>query len=453
MTALPVALFTGTVLSLLCLWLFSPTSVAAEPLSVASPAPLQQSGNVSALRLNELMADNGGVVLDPANVTGGRDDWFEIYNPTGETLNLQGLYVTDSLIDLTKHQITESLTISPGGYLVIWADDEPFQGPNHVLFKFKNEGEAVALVDTDGATIIDSRVFGQQAKDISEGRLPDGSGDWVALSKPSPGAPNQIVPVYTDVLVAPTIPTPSEPIQVSATVTDDQIVERVILFYRVDEGNWRQIEMQENVATKYSAEIPGQDDGAVISYYLEAEGNDNEQSTFPRGAPDYNYKLLVGYEPPPLVINEIMASNATTLEDPDEPGEFPDWLELYNYGQETVSLDGFFLSDDPLEPTKYAIPAGLRMPAQTFLLFYIDDDGKQGPQHTTFKLGSKGESIGLYGPQGGAPIDVVRYGQQITDIAYGRYPDGETLGAKLCATPNFSNQLCDKAAYLPLVRR
>ncbi|MCA9920528.1 MAG: lamin tail domain-containing protein, partial [Anaerolineales bacterium] len=41
-----------------------------------------------------------------------------------------------------------------------------------------------------------------------------------------------------------------------------------------------------------------------------------------------------------LVINEIMASNSSTLQDPDEPGEYPDWLELYNPTNAPVSLDG-----------------------------------------------------------------------------------------------------------------
>ncbi|MBA7617963.1 hypothetical protein ES703_25281 [subsurface metagenome] len=37
-------------------------------------------------------------------------------------------------------------------------------------------------------------------------------------------------------------------------------------------------------------------------------------------------------EPLALFINEFMADNETTTEDPNEPGEFPDWLELYNAG-------------------------------------------------------------------------------------------------------------------------
>ena len=31
-----------------------------------------------------------------------------------------------------------------------------------------------------------------------------------------------------------------------------------------------------------------------------------------------------------LRINEVMADNKVTLSDPDEPGEAPDWLEIYN---------------------------------------------------------------------------------------------------------------------------
>ena len=34
--------------------------------------------------------------------------------------------------------------------------------------------------------------------------------------------------------------------------------------------------------------------------------------------------------PANLYINEVMADNKTILEDPDEPGEFPDWFEVYN---------------------------------------------------------------------------------------------------------------------------
>ena len=56
-----------------------------------------------------------------------------------------------------------------------------------------------------------------------------------------------------------------------------------------------------------------------------------------------------------LVINEFMADNKKTIEDPAEPGEFPDWIELYNGTSDTITLSGMFLTDDLSDPTKWQI--------------------------------------------------------------------------------------------------
>jgi len=56
----------------------------------------------------------------------------------------------------------------------------------------------------------------------------------------------------------------------------------------------------------------------------------------------------LGSSPPPpvtagLVINEVMASNESTISEP--PGVFPDWLELYNPGPEVVAPSSVTLTD------------------------------------------------------------------------------------------------------------
>jgi hypothetical protein len=51
------------------------------------------------------------------------------------------------------------------------------------------------LVAPDGITIIDSISFPEQEPDVSYGRLEDGTGDWVFLDSPSPGATNQLLGV------------------------------------------------------------------------------------------------------------------------------------------------------------------------------------------------------------------------------------------------------------------
>ena len=125
----------------------------------------------------------------------------------------------------------------------------------------------------------------------------------------------------------------------------------------------------------------------------------------------------------PLVINEFMASNANTLEDPCEPGEFPDWIELYNGGPLSLDLGGMYLTDNLGNPTKWQIPAGVGIGAGQYLIFWADDDNGQGPTHTSFKLGASGEEIGLFAADGSTMIDSIRFGAQVTDISYGRYPD------------------------------
>lgn len=47
-------------------------------------------------------------------------------------------------------------------------------------------------------------------------------------------------------------------------------------------------------------------------------------------------------EPVELFINEIMADNDSTIEDPDEAGAFEDWVELYNPGSTSIDLSGFY---------------------------------------------------------------------------------------------------------------
>lgn len=164
-----------------------------------------------------------------------------------------------------------------------------------------------------------------------------------------------------------------------------------------------------------------------------------------------------GIEPPNyLFLNEVMADNDSVFQDPQEPGEHPDWIEIYNAGPSAVDLGGRYLSDDPTTPTKYRIPDGVRAPAWGHVVFIADGDAFQGPLHTNFRLDKTGETIGLYDTdaKGNRPVDVVTFGEQATDIAWGRYPDGNsTLRSLDVATPGGINlmQRQDVRSFFPVV--
>lgn len=55
-----------------------------------------------------------------------------------------------------------------------------------------------------------------------------------------------------------------------------------------------------------------------------------------------------------VVINEFVASNTEGLT--DEEGEYSDWIEIYNPSASAVELGNYFLTDDLLQPQRWAMP-------------------------------------------------------------------------------------------------
>jgi hypothetical protein len=414
--------------------------------SAASPGQAQLTGQ-NELRLNEFMADNKQTLEDP-DEPGEYPDWVEIYNPTNEAVSLDGLSLSDNSSRPDKFPITNGLTIPAGGFIVFIADDDPSQGPLHTNFRLDATGEFIGLFVAEGGAMIDSREFGALPPDVSQGRKPDGSGAWVDLSEATPGASNAFdPPIIRNVRHVPQQPQANQAVSVTATITDvgAGAVTGVTLFYSATGTSQIAMEMTKSGDFTYTAQVPGQGDGALVTYFIEARDDQNEISrTRLRG-------YLIGYQPPQLVINEVMAENAGFREDPDDAGEFPDWLELYNPGPQTVNLAGLSLSDNESRPLKHQIVGDIAIPAGGYLVFYLDDDPEQGATHTNFSLNKNGEFIGLYGGMGTVLIDGLEFGQQFDNFSLGRYPDGAEWMLLVCATPGQPNILCDKSAFLPIV--
>ena len=150
--------------------------------------------------INELMASNDATIAD---ATGEYEDWIELYNPTGSTINLSGYYVTDKVSQPTKYQLPSGLSVAPGGYLILWASDEPSRGSTHLSFKLSAGGEYVALYLPDGTTLVDETTFGPQRTDVAWGRQPNGTGGYSFLIPASPGAANGAATAYQGLLEDP----------------------------------------------------------------------------------------------------------------------------------------------------------------------------------------------------------------------------------------------------------
>ena len=111
-------------------------------------------------------------------------------------------------------------------------------------------------------------------------------------------------------------------------------------------------------------------------------------------------------------ISEFLASNTRSHPDIVDFGDYPDWIELENTTAAPVSLAGWYLSDDPAKPLRWAFPASSTIPAHGFLVVWADGrnafPGEIHPRgywpwrdftteahHTDFSLSALGESIVL----------------------------------------------------------
>lgn len=65
-------------------------------------------------------------------------------------------------------------------------------------------------------------------------------------------------------------------------------------------------------------------------------------------------------------INEVVSSNSIHF---DEDGDTPDWIELHNYGSQTINLEDWSISDDPNDLSKWRFPDVTLLPNDYLLLW------------------------------------------------------------------------------------
>ncbi len=188
----------------------------------------------------------------------------------------------------------------------------------------------------------------------------------------------------------------------------------------------------------WGAEVPGAPAGARVRFYIAARDRSGYLTRFPARGGEDAIELEV-LRDGPIILNELMARNTTTIG--DEWGEFEDWIELWNRGPAAVDLGDYRLTDNPAERDVFALPA-LRVEPGERVLVWADGDDDQGAHHAPFQLDADGEWIGLFKTAGGGrfdAIDAVRFGSQAADESHGRVADGDPTWATVHPTPGAPN--------------
>ena len=238
---------------------------------------------------------------------------------------------------------------------------------------------------------------------------------------------------------------PDEPVDVQISAFSPNDLAQVALEFYPEDSFTSQIftmefqpvngSMRVEEADRWAGTIPALQDYQYGWFQIRATDLNGAQQLYPR-----THRIFIqtnGILTGEVLINEFLASNTTI--NPDEAGEYDDWLELYNPSSEDYDLSGCYLSDNPDNITKWQFPAQTIISANNWLLIWCDEDQEQGDLHTNFKLSASGEDIILTSSDGISTLDAISYTEQTTDISYGRIPDGSELWSFMQPTPAAAN--------------
>jgi hypothetical protein len=136
-----------------------------------------------------------------------------------------------------------------------------------------------------------------------------------------------------------------------------------------------------------------------------------------------------GYNNNSIVINEVLTN---TTADP--------FIEFRNTTGSDIDISGWFLTNDPLNRTKYTIPSGV-VPANGYLTLY--QSSSFGSAFTLQAIGGELHLANSYGAgQLGGYRDGVDFGTADPEVTFGRYiksTGGSDFTALTSATPNAAN--------------
>jgi hypothetical protein len=175
-----------------------------------------------------------------------------------------------------------------------------------------------------------------------------------------------------------------------------------------------------------------------------------EQPVFAAGRGEYRAEeeLPPSLQPKTVFITEVMSANTLSY---DLAGETPDWIELHNYGETTVLLQDFGISDDPTVLFRYRFGEVALEPDQT-LRVWADGGGQAGARstgglqntggaeeeplyvdpdiHVGFGVNKDGETLYLTHPDG-VVIDTLHVPPLERNVTFGRLVDDPSVTAVL----------------------
>ncbi len=152
-------------------------------------------------------------------------------------------------------------------------------------------------------------------------------------------------PIVTRAEVDPAQPWAAQPIAVVATVLAFDTVEEVSLYWSADGGAFTEVACAPGEGNDWTGQIPAQEVGVDVRWYLRATGSGGGVGVLPAAAPLYFNTFTVQDAPnwPPL----LLISEVCVL------GSSNEFVEIVNPGTAAVDLGNYYLTDAIYAPQYY----------------------------------------------------------------------------------------------------
>ncbi len=412
-------------------------------LFACSDAPAADS---KALVVNEVVSSNKRSLVDEAL---GTPDWIELYNSGSAPLDLSGYGISDNMRDLHKFVVPEGTILGAGEYLLLYAMNasEDTQNPMITNFGLSKSGDYLFITDAYFGLVAQMEIPVLYT-DVSYARAADGSYGYSGV--PTPGAENtgELFMTLDGVFAAQNLGA----LSLSEVMpTDDASGYRWVELYN-DSDNAIRLENyclsdDETNPMKWqisSGTVPAKGYACIYLSGLGSDGANGTHAPFrlssedttvllsdlqgnlidrmrwqagvpggvsvvkdAAGASVYSaypsfeaanseltftsLEMTVMDQSDPVHINEVLKYN--TLSAIDADGDRGEWVELKNFSSEAVTLLGYFLSDNPDDLYKWALPDVTLQPGECKVIFLSGKNRTDGELHANFGLSDEENEI------------------------------------------------------------
>jgi hypothetical protein len=420
-------------------------SIFAAGCSNTASTAAMNTTSASGLIVSEVSSSNSNALVDPVF---GRPDWIELYNASGKSIDLSEYSIATSKGGDTKYDLPK-VKLEAGKYLLLYCcpalETQP-EGKYCTGFKLSKTG--MTLVLSRSESIMQNLNVPQLETDISFGITKQGA--YKFFKQPTPGAENSTSANETlaelessktsDLLISEVLPESVDDanpygwvelknngksaIKLSdyyisediSNPTKGRLPEKTLnageyITLKLSGGSGTDelpfkissVESMLMISNNFGVTIDSMSwDSAVLPGISVGKGKDNAVQYYDKPTPgaqnnstplsniDFALKEAAG----DVRINEILLDNTFSLIDTD--GDRSPWVELYNAGKDTVSLNGCALSDDKNDLWKFMLPDTELKSGEYLVVFLSGKDRKTGDElHTGFKLGSSDKELVL----------------------------------------------------------